>query len=175
MGWACWGDMERIRGKWRWTSYFTIYIHEGLFYLFYFYWIFIYILNIIPFPGFLSSNPLSHLPTPCLHEGAHQLTHPLPPPCPGILLHWCIEPSQDQGPLLPLMPNKAILCYICSWSHGSVHVYSLVGGLVPGSSGGGGGGDLVSWYCSSYGVAKLFSSFIPKECFLKKEKCFPKP
>jgi len=33
------------------------------------------------------------------------------------------------------MPNKAILCYICSWSHGSVHVYSLGGGLVPGSSG----------------------------------------
>jgi hypothetical protein len=23
-----------------------------------------------------------------------------------------IEPSQDQGPLLPLMPDKAILCYI---------------------------------------------------------------
>ena len=35
-----------------------------------------------------------------------------------------IEPSQNQGPLLPLMTNKAILCYICSWSHGSLHVYS---------------------------------------------------
>jgi hypothetical protein len=34
-----------------------------------------------------------------------------------------------------LMPDKAILCYICSWSHGSLHVYSLVGDLVPGSSG----------------------------------------
>ena len=30
------------------------------------------------------------------------------------------------------MPNKAILCYIYSWSHGSLYVYSLVGGLVPG-------------------------------------------
>jgi hypothetical protein len=30
------------------------------------------------------------------------------------------------------MNDKAILCYICGWSHG----YSLVGGLVPGSSGG---------------------------------------
>ena len=30
------------------------------------------------------------------------------------------------------MPDKAILCYICSWSH----VYSLVDGLVPGCSGG---------------------------------------
>jgi hypothetical protein len=46
------------------------------------------------------------------------------------------EPSQDQGPLLPLMLDKAILCYICCWSHGSLHVYSLVGGLVLGSSGG---------------------------------------
>jgi hypothetical protein len=33
------------------------------------------------------------------------------------------------------MPDKAILCYICSWSH----VYSLVGGLIPGRSGGKGG------------------------------------
>jgi hypothetical protein len=32
------------------------------------------------------------------------------------------------------MPNKAVLCYIYSWSH----VYSLVGSLVPGSSGGSG-------------------------------------
>jgi hypothetical protein len=34
------------------------------------------------------------------------------------------------------MPDKAILCCICSWSHGSLHVYPLVGGLVPGNSGG---------------------------------------
>ena len=37
------------------------------------------------------------------------------------------------------MPDKAILCYICSWSHGSLNVYFLVGGLVPGSYGGGAG------------------------------------
>jgi hypothetical protein len=54
---------------------------------------------------------------------------------PSIPLHWGIEPSQDQGPLLPLMPHKAILCYMCSWSHGSLLVNSLVGGLLPGSSG----------------------------------------
>lgn len=30
-----------------------------------------------------------------------------------------IKPSQDQVPPLPQMPDKAILCYICSWSHGS--------------------------------------------------------
>ena len=62
-------------------------------------------------------------------------THTLPPHRPIIALHWGIEPSQDQGPLLLLMPNKAILCHICSWSYGSLHVYSLVGGSVPWSSG----------------------------------------
>ena len=30
------------------------------------------------------------------------------------------------------MSDKAMLCYICGWSHGSLHVYSLDGGLVPG-------------------------------------------
>jgi hypothetical protein len=34
------------------------------------------------------------------------------------------------------MSDKAILCYICSWSPVSLHVYSLGGGLVPRSSGG---------------------------------------
>ena len=29
------------------------------------------------------------------------------------------------------MSNKGILCHICSWSPGSLHVYSLVGGPVP--------------------------------------------
>ena len=58
-----------------------------------------------------------------------------------IPLHW------GQGPPLPLMPDTAILGYICCWSHGSLHVYFLVGGLVPGSS-----GDLVGWYCFSMGL-----------------------
>jgi hypothetical protein len=43
------------------------------------------------------------------------------------------------------MPSKAILCYICGWSHGSLHVYSWVGALVPGSSGGAGGGGKGVW------------------------------
>jgi hypothetical protein len=74
-------------------------------------------------------NPLSHPSSP------YSLTQTLLLSCLGIPLHWGIEPSQDQGPLLPLMSNKAILCYICRWSDESNHVYSLVGGLVPGSSG----------------------------------------
>ena len=49
------------------------------------------------------------------------------------------------------MPDKSILCNICGWSHGLLHVYSLVGGLL-----------LMGWYfCSSYGVANSFSSFSP--------------
>jgi hypothetical protein len=48
----------------------------------------------------------------------------LPPHQPSIPLFWGIKPSQDQGHPFPLMPDRAILCYICSWSHGSLHVYS---------------------------------------------------
>jgi hypothetical protein len=65
-------------------------------------------------------------------------THPIPPHCSSIPLHWGIKPPQDTGPPLPLMPDKSIICYICTWSHGSLHVHSLVGGLVPGSFGGSG-------------------------------------
>ncbi|EDL30654.1 mCG146276, partial [Mus musculus] len=88
--------------------------------------------------GLSSGNSLSHRPSSCFYEGAHLLSHSLLPPCPGIPQHWSMEPSQDQGPLLPLMSGQVILCYTCSWSHGSLHVYSLVGGLVPGSTGGSG-------------------------------------
>jgi hypothetical protein len=40
-----------------------------------------------------------------------------------------LKPPWDQGPLLPLLSGKAILCYICIWSHGSLQAHSLVGGL----------------------------------------------
>jgi hypothetical protein len=95
----------------------------------------IYISNVIPFPVSPLQTPCPISPFPCFYEGARPPTYPLPPHRPGIPLHWGIEPSQDQGPLFPLMPDKVILCYICSWSIGSLHVYFLVGGLVPGSSG----------------------------------------
>jgi hypothetical protein len=69
-------------------------------------------------PPFLSPPPAS----------MRVYLHPLLPPHPHIPLHWG---TKDQWPPLPLVPNKAILCYICGWSHG----YSLVAGLVPRSSG----------------------------------------
>jgi hypothetical protein len=70
------------------------------------------------------------LPSPCTPN------HPLLLPIPDIPLHWGIGPSQDQESFLPLMSYKTLLCYTCNWSHGSLHVYSLVGGLVRGTSGG---------------------------------------
>jgi hypothetical protein len=66
------------------------------------------------------------------------LTYPLPTQSSSIPLPWVIEPPENQGDLLPLMPHKAILCYISSCSHGFPHVYCLVGSLGPGSFGGSG-------------------------------------
>jgi hypothetical protein len=60
---------------------------------------FIYISNVIPFLSFPSEDPLFPSPSPC------SPTHPLQLPGPGIPLYWGIEPSHDQGPLLPLMIN----------------------------------------------------------------------
>jgi hypothetical protein len=64
---------------------------------------FIYISNVIPFPGFPSKNPLS-LP--------HSTNPPSPASWPWHSPILGIEPSQDQGPLFPLITNYAILCYI---------------------------------------------------------------
>jgi hypothetical protein len=57
---------------------------------------FIYISNAIPFPSFLSQNPVYPPPSPC------SPTHPLMLCGPGITLYWGIESLQDQGPLLSL-------------------------------------------------------------------------
>ena len=51
---------------------------------------------------FLSYSP--H-PQPCFYEGTPYL--PLLPHCPSIPLCWGIKLSQEQWPLLPLMPDKA--------------------------------------------------------------------
>jgi hypothetical protein len=104
----------------------------------------------------LSPFHISPLKIPLSHSHSPLFTNPptlLPPP--GIPLHCDL--SQDQAPLLSLMSHKAIMCYKCGWSHGFLNVYSLVGGLVPGSS-----GVLVGSYCgSSYGAADPFSSLGP--------------
>jgi hypothetical protein len=77
-----------------------------------------------------------HKPLPAIPASMivlpHSPAHPLLPQGPSIPLPWIIELPQDQGAPLPVMPDKVILCYICSWSHGSLHVYPLVGSFVPG-------------------------------------------
>jgi hypothetical protein len=82
---------------------------------------------------------------------------PLPPPYPGIPLYWIIKPPQDQGPPLPLMPDKAIICYLHGWSHGFLHVYSLVGGLVTGSSGE--SGWLILFFLGRHSYSNHYSLF----------------
>ena len=75
-----------------------------------------------PNPTDLSSKPLRE---------TLLYTHPLLPHTSHITLQWGINPPQNQEPPIPLTKNEIILCYICSWSHGITHLYSLVGGLVP--------------------------------------------
>jgi hypothetical protein len=79
----------------------------------------------LPLYSFPLQKTLSHPSSSCFYEGVPPNTHST---LPG--LHYEIELPQYQGPPLPLMPNKAVLYYICTWSH----VYALIGGLVPGSS-----------------------------------------
>jgi hypothetical protein len=67
-----------------------IYIYKFLLDIF-----FIYIPNVIPFPippQIPIPSPLPFLPNPLTTI-----------PGPGIPLYWHLEPSQDQGPLFPLM------------------------------------------------------------------------
>ena len=85
-----------------------------------------------PFPVSPPQSPYPlHLPL----WGCSLTCPPILLQCPSIYLPWVIEPPQDQGAPLPVMPAKAIICYISSWSYGSPYVYSLVGDLVPGSFG----------------------------------------
>jgi hypothetical protein len=131
-----------------WTCWQLACIKLHIFWIFITY--FIYFSNIIPFLRFPSKTPYPILPSPTsMRLFLHPPTHSLPPSLPPASLfwhsttlgHWAL---QDQGPLLPL--RSYILCYICGWSHGSLHVYTLVCGL---------------YCCASYGDANPFSSFSP--------------
>jgi hypothetical protein len=107
-----------------WKSVWRIlfYILNWLFYLFTFQ-------MLSPFPVSPPQPPIPFL---------------IPPVSMRVLPHSCLSalefPYTGASSLhrtevapLPLMPGKTIPCYISSWSHGCPHVYSLVGGLVPGS------------------------------------------
>jgi hypothetical protein len=116
-----------------------------------------------PLSQFPLQKPLFHYSLPLLLWRCSPTHPPTPTSLPSYSPILDIKPSPYQGPLLPLMPDKTFLCYICGWNHEPLHVYPLVGGLVPGSSGG-----LDGWYCcSSYGVADPFSSFSPSTWTIK--------
>jgi hypothetical protein len=106
---------------------------------------FIYISNSIPFPNFSLEIPYT-IPLSLRLWGCSPIYLLTPT---SLLRHFPILGHQAiMGPIafFLLMPDKAILCYICSWSNGSFHVYSLVGSLVPGSSEEGG----VSLWCCCF-------------------------
>ena len=92
--------------------------------------LYFHVLSLYPFSPLEHPYPTSNQPASMRVISAHLPTLTL---LPWHSLCWCMEPSQNQHLLLPLMLDKA-LCYIYSWNHGSFHVSSLVGTLEPGSS-----------------------------------------
>ena len=110
-----------------------------LFYLFTF-------LVLLSFLVSLLQTSIPPLPSASMRVLPQPPIHLLTPNCPSSFLYWGIQPSQDQEPPLPLMSDKAILCYICSWSHGSFHVYLWLVVQPIGSLGGGGGLQFVNCY-----------------------------
>jgi hypothetical protein len=108
-------------------TYMNLFLFYCLFYLFTFQMWPLYPVSPPQIPYCLPTSPVS----------MRLLPHPLSHSHISALAFTCAGPlTQDQGDPLPQMPDKVILCYICSWSHRSLHVYSLVGSLVPGSFGG---------------------------------------
>lgn len=115
-------DKEAKTTSWKKYSIFFFLFHS-FFYQIYF---FTYISNSIPFPSFLSVS-LHHHPLP--QTGISHIYLPYHPP-PDIALHWGSNLGMTKVFSFHRFPNKAILCYIYSWSSGSVRVQSLGSGLV---------------------------------------------
>jgi hypothetical protein len=77
-------------------------------------------------------------PIPFSVSPASMMVLPHPP------IHFCLSAlefpyagSSSLHRTKELQSHCCHISYICSWSHGSLHVYSLVGGLVPENFGGG--------------------------------------
>jgi hypothetical protein len=109
--------------------------------------LFIYISNVVSLPGFPTTSPHHTL------ASMRVLPYPLTHTCP-IALAFSYTGALSlhrTKPLLSLMPDKATLC----WSHGSLHVCSLIGGLVLGNSGVGEGFCLVDIVVLPMGLQTL--------------------
>jgi hypothetical protein len=75
----------------------------------------------------LQQAPTPHLPSPLpLPLWRYSPTNLFCPNVPTSPLHLGIKLPWVQGPPLPLLSDKAILCYICFWNHGSLQVHSSV-------------------------------------------------
>jgi hypothetical protein len=112
-----------------------------------------------PFQVFLSETFYKISPSP-----AFMRVLPHPPTLVFLLCHSLIPGHRiPSGPRasLPTDPNKAILCHICSLSHGSLLVYSLVGSPDPRSSGVSGKLTLLLPPLPTHGATKPLSSFRP--------------
>jgi hypothetical protein len=90
----------------KWIGHLKLIFHFPLFFSLDI--LFIYISNFIPFPSFLSTNPLSHPPAPAYmrvlpHPTTHSHLNTL------AFLYTVASTLPDQGPPLPLKPDKTIL------------------------------------------------------------------
>jgi hypothetical protein len=99
---------------------------------FFFIGYFIYLhFKLFPFPVSSLQTPYPIPHAPCFYEGAPPPTHSLPHHCPSIPLCWSIEPPQNQGPPSHWCQTRP---FSDTYAVGALGP-SLVGGLVPGSSG----------------------------------------
>ena len=83
-----------------------------LYFLFFFFYYYYFYLQFKCCPT--SWSPFRKPPIPSLLPFASPPTHPLLPHCSSIPLQWGLKSPQDQEHPLPLMSDKAILCYIYS-------------------------------------------------------------
>jgi hypothetical protein len=136
-------------------KYFQVYLLIYIFLILYIYLLDMFsfhISNVILSPNFPFQNPPIPSPSPLLTNTPTPASLSWHPP---ILGHQVFTGPRAS----PLIDDKTILCYIYSWSHESLHVYTLVGGLIPVSSGGTGLFILlfILWGCKTL---QLLGSFL---------------
>jgi len=73
---------------------------------------------------------------PCLYEGAPQPTCPISPQCPSIANTGSLSLHRTKGLPSHWCQIRSSFTTYAAGAMGPLHVYSLVGGLVPGSFGG---------------------------------------
>lgn len=83
----------------------------------------------------LFQHPCSITPFHTVSKMVLPLQPTLPWPTTPAFTLRSIKPPPDLGPPLSLLSRKDILCHICIWSHWSLSVNSMVGGLASRSTG----------------------------------------